>query len=75
MNTLAELMLQNTLLAAPVALLVAVGSRLWWRPAVTHFLWALVLLKLLTPPLVMISSLSTSMITSPPSRSRRFRSW
>jgi len=54
MNAAAELMLQNALVAALFALLVAVGSRIWRRPAVTHLLWLLVLLKLLAPPLVTI---------------------
>jgi len=54
MNAIAEVMLQNTLMAAPFALFVAVGSKIWRRPAVTHFLWLLVLLKLLAPPLVTI---------------------
>lgn len=54
MNAVAELMLQNTVVAALFALLVAVGSRLWRHPAVSHFLWLLVLVKLLSPPLVAI---------------------
>ena len=49
MNSLAAMMFYNALLAALFALLVAVGSKLWRRPTVTHFLWALVLLKLITP--------------------------
>jgi beta-lactamase regulating signal transducer with metallopeptidase domain len=40
--------LTATLLALPVALIARVGR----RPALTHALWILVLLKLVTPPLV-----------------------
>src|SRR5438552_7291192 len=41
----------NTLLAAVLALAALAISRVFRRPAVSHALWLIVLLKLLTPPL------------------------
>jgi bla regulator protein blaR1 len=51
MPPLLEIVVSNTLLAALLAVSAA-GSRLLRRPALTHSLWLLVLLKLLTPPIV-----------------------
>src|SRR5262245_53871647 len=42
----------NALVAAVLALPALAAGRLGARPALTHGLWLLVLLKLLTPPLV-----------------------
>jgi hypothetical protein len=43
--------LSNTLLAAVLALAAMAVSRIFRRPAVSHALWLIVLLKLITPPL------------------------
>ncbi|HEY1859809.1 MAG TPA: M56 family metallopeptidase, partial [Gemmataceae bacterium] len=56
MRTLLEMGLSNAALAAILALPVAAISRLCRRPALTHSLWLLVLLKLVTPPLVPLPS-------------------
>ena len=53
MNTILWWLAQNTLTIAILIPIVAVASRLCRnRPAVQHALWAVVLLKFLTPPLV-----------------------
>jgi beta-lactamase regulating signal transducer with metallopeptidase domain len=52
MGTFVEFGLGNAVAAAVLALVAAGVSRLFRRPALTHTLWVLVLLKLLTPPLV-----------------------
>jgi beta-lactamase regulating signal transducer with metallopeptidase domain len=52
MHTLLEIVVGNAAMAAVLALAAAVLSRLCRRPALTHTLWVLVLLKLVTPPLV-----------------------
>jgi beta-lactamase regulating signal transducer with metallopeptidase domain len=44
--------LSNVLMAGVLALVAAMAGRFWRRPALTHALWLLVLIKLLTPPLV-----------------------
>jgi hypothetical protein len=41
----------NALVVAILAVLVAFLGRIWKNPAALHFLWVLVLLKLITPPL------------------------
>ena len=50
MDTLLHVGLGNALAATVLALLAAATGRLCRRPAVTHALWLLVLLKLVTPP-------------------------
>src|SRR5579885_1756192 len=47
-------------MATALALCAAVIGRFWKRPALTHSLWLLVLLKLVTPPLVPVSVLPSS---------------
>jgi beta-lactamase regulating signal transducer with metallopeptidase domain len=44
--------LKNTLLALPLAALAFAAARWGKRPALAHLLWALVLVKLVTPPLI-----------------------
>src|SRR5262245_18452765 len=44
--------LKNAILALPLAALALVLARWLRRPALAHLLWAIVLVKLLTPPLV-----------------------
>jgi beta-lactamase regulating signal transducer with metallopeptidase domain len=51
MQTLLEVLLSNALVATLLALLAAGVSALCRRPALTHRLWLLVLLKLVTPAL------------------------
>jgi beta-lactamase regulating signal transducer with metallopeptidase domain len=50
MQWLVEVGLSNALAAIALALVAWVVGRIGRRPAVTHALWVLVLLKLLTPP-------------------------
>src|SRR5262245_55640130 len=52
MDALLYVGLSNAVLAALLAIVAAVVTRLWPRPALAHALWLLVLLKLVTPPLV-----------------------
>src|SRR2546421_4211955 len=52
MNDLLHVALSNAVAATALAVVAAVTSRLCRRPALTHSLWLLVLLKLVTPPLV-----------------------
>jgi beta-lactamase regulating signal transducer with metallopeptidase domain len=54
LSTLLQVALSNAVMATGLALLALVISSLWRRPAVTHCLWVLVLLKLVTPPLVLV---------------------
>jgi beta-lactamase regulating signal transducer with metallopeptidase domain len=54
MNTLLQAALVNALQATLLALVVAPLAR-FCRPAVAHVLWLLVLLKLITPPLWVVS--------------------
>ena len=56
MDVLLHAGLNNAAWAAAVALIAAVGARVWSRhPAVVHALWLLVLIKLVTPSLVRCS--------------------
>src|SRR5262245_21356051 len=52
MHPLLEMVLSNAAVATVLAILAAVVSQLSRRPALTHSLWLLVLLKLVTPPLM-----------------------
>src|SRR5215831_8377062 len=54
MNDLLHVALSNAVAAMALAVLAVVTSRLCRRPALTHGLWLLVLLKLLTPPLLTV---------------------
>jgi len=54
-ETLLHLGLSNALAAAVLGLIVAAVGWVVRRPAVTHSLWLLVLLKLLMPPLWVIT--------------------
>ena len=51
MTTLLHIALINAVTVLPLAVLVFVVSRLTRRPALTHALWVLVLVKFVTPPL------------------------
>jgi beta-lactamase regulating signal transducer with metallopeptidase domain len=54
MSTLLEIALSNLAMAAVLAVPAALAG--WWgrRPALTHGLWLLVLLKLVTPPIYQV---------------------
>src|SRR5262245_33972147 len=52
MHPLVEMVLSDAAVATVLAVLAAVVSQLSRRPALTHSLWLLVLLKLVTPPLM-----------------------
>src|SRR5947208_3853729 len=52
MTWLLTVALKNAILVLPLAALALVTARWLRRPALAHVLWAIVLLKLLTPPLV-----------------------
>src|SRR5687768_13792602 len=51
MSWLLVIGLKNAILVLPLAALAAAASRWSRRPALAHQLWAIVLIKLLTPPL------------------------
>ncbi|MBI2803652.1 MAG: M48 family metalloprotease [Planctomycetes bacterium] len=51
MAYVAEIVLSNLLVASALALLAALAGLWGRRPALTHALWLLVMLKLITPPL------------------------
>lgn len=46
------IVVSNTIIAAILAVVVAFLGRIWRHPAALHFLWVLVLAKLVTPPLI-----------------------
>lgn len=52
MNALLEIGVTNALVATVLALAALLAGKLGRRPALCHALWLLVLLKLITPPLV-----------------------
>lgn len=49
-----EIGLSNVAMAALLAIVAASVNRCWRRPALTHALWLLVLVKLITPPLIFV---------------------
>ncbi|MBI2478489.1 MAG: hypothetical protein HYV60_07575, partial [Planctomycetia bacterium] len=51
MTSILETAVSNVLLAATLAIMALVVSRLWKNPHVAHLLWVIVLAKLVTPPL------------------------
>lgn len=54
METLLQIGLSNAVGSAVLAVLAAGLSRIVRRPALTHVLWVIVLLKLVTPPLIVV---------------------
>jgi bla regulator protein BlaR1 len=62
MASLVSILLGNALAATLLAVLAAAIGRVCRRPAVTHSLWLIVLLKLITPPLVPVSLPAASAI-------------
>ena len=55
MESLVHILLSNALAATVMAVVVAAVGRICRRPALTHSLWLVVMLKLVTPPLVPVS--------------------
>jgi len=55
MTAFVSLALSNVALAALLAMVVWLVTRLWRSPQLAHLLWMLVLLKLITPPLAVVS--------------------
>lgn len=60
MNTLLTMGLSNLAVAAVLAAIAWAAGRWLRRPALTHGLWLLVFLKLLTPPMVAVPVIRTS---------------
>src|SRR5258708_4579500 len=56
MSGLLEIALSNAVVATMLALLAAGIARVYRRPALTHSLWLLVLLKLVTPPIIPVQT-------------------
>lgn len=54
MDSILHFVLGNAFAAAVLALVAAGAARAFRRPALTHALWVLVMLKLVTPPLIAI---------------------
>ncbi len=52
MAFLFEIGVTNVILTAVLALVVLATTRIWRNPHLAHFLWLIVLLKLVTPPLI-----------------------
>ena len=50
MNSLLEIAIVNAVMIVPLAFIAAAAGKLLHRPALTHVLWVLILIKLLTPP-------------------------
>ena len=54
MNSIYALLLSNFVLAALLAVLAVVLTKVWRNPQFAHALWLLVLVKLVTPPLIYV---------------------
>jgi len=54
MEALLQLGLANAAAAALLAIFVAVVTRFWRNPYLAHVLWAIVLLRLVAPPMLQI---------------------
>ena len=59
---LPEAVLGNLAVAAVLAVFAAVAGRWGRRPAVTHALWLLVLVKLVTPPVVTVPPVASKSV-------------
>src|ERR1700677_3657915 len=64
MESLVHILLSNALVATVMAAMAAALGRICRRPALTHCLWLVVMLKLVTPPLVPVS-LPVATVRSP----------
>jgi len=56
MDTILQFLLGNAVVATLLAIPAAASTWLFRRPALSHALWTLVLLKLVTPPLIHVST-------------------
>ena len=65
MHPLVEIALVNAVMATVLALLAAAVGWLFRRPALTHVLWLLVLVKLITPPVWRVPMLEHDWISRP----------
>lgn len=65
MHPLIEVALVNAVMATILALLAAVVGWCFRRPALTHVLWLLVLVKLITPPLWRVPMLERDWVSRP----------
>jgi beta-lactamase regulating signal transducer with metallopeptidase domain len=54
MHTFWEIIVSNSLVVTVLAVILALVGRTWKNPVVLHFLWVMVLLKFVTPPLVIL---------------------
>jgi bla regulator protein BlaR1 len=59
-----EIALINAVIALPLALLAGAAGRLLRRPALTHLLWVLVLVKFITPPVWQIPLVDRDWVTA-----------
>ena len=65
MHPLVEVALINAIMATVLALLAAVVGWCFRRPALTHVLWLLVLVKLITPPVWRVPMLERDWVSRP----------
>ncbi len=65
MHPLVEVALVNAVMATVLALLAAVVGWCFRRPALTHVLWLLVLVKLITPPVWRVPMLERDWVSRP----------
>ncbi len=67
MELFVNMILGNALAATLLAVLAAASRPLFKRPALTHSLWLIVMLKLVTPPIIPISFLRETGVVATPS--------
>ena len=59
-----EIALINALMIIPLALVAESAGRVFRRPALTHLLWVLILIKLVTPPICQIPLIDRDWVAS-----------
>ena len=59
-----EIALINALMIIPLALIAESAGRVFRRPALTHLLWVLILIKLVTPPICQIPLIDRDWVAS-----------
>ena len=59
-----EIALINALMIIPLALIAESAGRVFRRPALTHFLWVLILIKLVTPAIFQIPLIDRDWVVS-----------
>ena len=67
-NYLLQMIVNNAAICLGLALLALIVGRTFKRPAITHLIWLLVLMKLLTPPVIKIPAFAVPgmVATNPP---------